>query len=380
MTARTETSQPADTRVMGIVHTALRRDLARARAALTEWPYPFDDQRRALADHLVWMMRFLEHHHESEDQHLYPMVRARNAQARALLDRMNADHESITPAMAAVEGTAAAYRESADARDRVIEALDALSGLLLPHLEREEQQMMPIVSATITDAEWRHWDDEYNVKPLGPLDLSDQGLFILDGLKGAEREAITELVPAVPRWIILNLMIHRYRRQAFARWRTPEFSPLKTPLRGRTEVATSASPHQVWKVLADVTRVGEWSHECRSARWLDGSTVAAVGARFKGCSASGLLRWSRACTMTVAEEPRELAWITHGGVCGDTTEWRFTLEPAATGTRIVQTYRILSLPVWFDRLVWFANPAHHDRAEALRADLTRLAHLAGESP
>ena len=372
----TDFAKPADTRVMGIVHSALRRDLERAHHALTTWPYPFDEQRIAIADHLVWMMNFLHHHHESEDEHLYPMVRERNADARNLLDRMDSDHRSILPAMASLESAAVAYRATSGAREQVVGAIDALRSVLLPHLEREEGEMMPIVSATISDAEWRRWDDEYNVKPLGPIDLADQGLFILDSLEGEERQAITELVPAVPRWIILNIMIRRYRRQAFDRWRTPEFSPLKTSLGGRQEVTTTASPQQVWDILADVTRVGEWSHECRTARWLDGATSATVGAKFKGSSKSGVAQWSRSCTFTVLDEPNEMVWITDGGIYGDNTEWRYNLEPTPTGTRIVQTYRVLAMPVWFDRFVWKLTPAHHDRRDALRGDLTRLARLA----
>ncbi|MEV0333504.1 hemerythrin domain-containing protein [Nocardia sp. NPDC050717] len=376
MKVHTDPAGPADTRVMGIVHSALRRDLGRAHAVLAEWPYPFDDQRHAVADHLVWMMDFLHHHHDSEDEHLYPIVRARNPAVQPLLDRMDADHRSILPAMAAVTSTATDYRRSADAREALLGALEDLRALLFPHLEREEERMMPIVSETITEAEWREWDDRYNVKPLGPLELSDQGLFILDGLDGADRAAITELVPAIPRWIILHLMIRRYRRQAFRRWRSREFSSLRTTLRGRQEEVTAASPAAVWNVLADVTRVGEWSHECRGARWLDGADGAVVGARFVGSSKSGVMRWRRKCTITVARPGRELAWTTHGGVYGDHTEWRYTLEPTATGTRIVQTYRVLAMPLWFDRLAWLSTPAHHDRRDALHGDLARLARLA----
>lgn len=366
---------PADTRVMGIVHSALRRDLQRAQTALSEWPFPFDAQRRAIAEHLVWMMTFLHHHHESEDEHLYPMVRERNVAVRDLLDDMDADHKSILPAMDALTEVANRYRESAGVRAEVVAALDKLAAVLLPHLEREEREMMPVVSETISEREWRHWDDVYNVKPLGPVDLADQGLFILDGLEGDDRTAITELVPPVPRWIILNVMIRRYRRAAFRRWRSAEFSPIKTKLSGRQETTTSASPAEVWSVLADVTRVGEWSHECRSAEWLDGAAAAEVGARFRGKSRSGIMRWSRACTFTRVDEPRELAWITHGGICGDHTEWRYLLEPTEAGTRLVQFYRVLGMPVWFDRLVWLTTPAHHDRRDALRSDLVRLGEL-----
>ena len=95
------TTTPADTRMMTVVHDALRRDLARSRAALTASPPPGDRQRRAIARHLAWMMGFLHAHHESEDAGLYPVVRDRRPDAAALLDRMDADHRAVAPRVAA---------------------------------------------------------------------------------------------------------------------------------------------------------------------------------------------------------------------------------------------------------------------------------------
>ncbi|MFC8042496.1 SRPBCC family protein [Nocardia sp. NPDC057353] len=184
----------------------------------------------------------------------------------------------------------------------------------------------------------------------------------------------------IPRWIIVELMTGRYRRAAFRRWRTPEFSPLRAVLYGEQSVEVAAAPAAVWEILADVPRVGEWSHECHSAAWLDGATAAAPGARFRGRNRSGRSRWSRTCTVTEVVPERALGWITHGGIYGDHTEWRYTLEPAGTGTRITQTYRVQAMPRWFDRLAWRITPAHHDRREALRDDLSRLGLLAAHAP
>jgi hypothetical protein len=61
---------PADTRLMGIIHEAVRRDLRRTRDALTATPPPGRRQREALAEHLGWMMRFLHAHHATEDDGL----------------------------------------------------------------------------------------------------------------------------------------------------------------------------------------------------------------------------------------------------------------------------------------------------------------------
>jgi hemerythrin-like domain-containing protein/uncharacterized protein YndB with AHSA1/START domain len=372
---------PADTSLMRIVHDGLRRDLARAQHALATAPYPEDDQRAAIASHLGWLTDFLHRHHEAEDEGLYPLVRRRSPAAAALLDLMDEDHKRIGPAMTGLASAAAAYADSAEAREQALRALDELSGLLLPHLDREENQMMPLVSAAITEAEWQQWDQEYNVKPLRPLPLADTGLWILDGLNPADRAEVTALVPPVPRWIITNLLSGRYRRAAYRRWQLPEHSGRKAPQSGQAEVTTTAAPGAVWAVLADVTRVGEWSHECHGAVWLDGAAAAAVGARFRGRNKAGRVRWSRPCTIEACEPPRELVYRTKGLVFGDATEWRFVLEPSSEGgTLIRQSYRVLTLPVWADRLLWVMVPAHHDRLAALQADLGRLAAIAEARP
>lgn len=146
---------------------------------------------------------------------------------------------------------------------------------------------------------------------------------------------------------------------------------------GRTETVTRAPAEAVWQIVADVTRVGEWSHECRGARLLGGARAAAPGVRFRGRNRSGVFRWSRSCVFTAVDPPRALSWRT-GGLWGkaDSTEWRIDLEPLAQGTRIVQTYRVLRVAPGLDRVYWLLIKAHRDRRQALEGDLDRLAELA----
>ena len=51
---------------------------------------------------------------------------------------------------------------------------------------------------------------------------------------------------------------------------------------GRCEVQSDAPIGAVWEVVRDVTRTGEWSHECVSVEWLADATEARPGARFRG--------------------------------------------------------------------------------------------------
>ena len=76
---------PADTRMMGIVHAAFRRDLARVRLVLTAMPVPQGGRRRAVADQVLPLMQVLHAHHTAEDSGLWPLVRQRNPAGKQLL-------------------------------------------------------------------------------------------------------------------------------------------------------------------------------------------------------------------------------------------------------------------------------------------------------
>lgn len=209
---------PADTRMMNIVHDALRRDLDRLRVALSTEPYPHGARRTALADHVDWLMHFLHSHHSGEDTGLYPMVRSRGASGD-LLDEMDTDHRRIEPAMTALESATAAWRTGGDDERRaLLAALDDLNSVLRPHLEREETEAMPLVSSTITRREWQEWSHTYNVKPKKLPELGQEGHWLLDDLDAERRQIVLHEVPFVPRYVLLWGFASSYRRRAAARW------------------------------------------------------------------------------------------------------------------------------------------------------------------
>ncbi len=51
----------------------------------------------------------------------------------------------------------------------------------------------------------------------------------------------------------------------------------RIPRECRVELELPAPVEAVWRVVSDVSRTGEWSHECRAVEWLDGTTAATVG-------------------------------------------------------------------------------------------------------
>ena len=214
----TELHEPADTRSMGIVHSALRRDLERTRLVLSASAPPGEEQRRAIAEHLLWMMHFLHVHHTGEDDGLWPLVRAKNPAAAELLDRMDADHKRIAPAITSLERAARAYRDDGSTREPLLDTLAQLSAVLLPHIEREEREMMPVVAATLTTAEYQGVEHRYFVKPKGFLELGAEGHWILDGLDEEGRHVMLHVVPAVPRFLLLHGFARAYRRKKARLW------------------------------------------------------------------------------------------------------------------------------------------------------------------
>jgi hypothetical protein len=69
---------------------------------------------------------------------------------------------------------------------------------------------------------------------------------------------------------------------------------------GQTSVQVAAAPERVWDLLADITRMGEWSPECVGCRWLPPADRARPGARFRGTSRNGWHRWSTTSTVVDA--------------------------------------------------------------------------------
>ncbi len=366
--------------MMNIVHQALRRDLERARTALDGTPPPADRQREAIAGHLAWMMDFLRAHHEAEDDGLYPVVRERSPGAAAVLDEMDRDHRQIAADIDAVEAAASAYgrRDDPATRTELLATLRHLDELLLPHLKREEDEAMPIVSDVLTEAEWRAIEHERNVKAKGMAQLGREGHWLIDDASPEDRAKVVGLVPPVPRFLLLHGYGRSYRRRRDACWR-PDAGERRVQKHGHNEVVVAASPEAVWDVVADVTRVGEWSHECTECSFLDGATRAEPGARFRGRNRQGIWRWGRVCEVLAAEPP-ELVWRTVPTTFyPDSTVWRLRVTPTDGGTRLEQSFEAVRVPKILDVIYAAIVPAHRDRAAALTDDLRRLGALA-ESP
>lgn len=148
---------------------------------------------------------------------------------------------------------------------------------------------------------------------------------------------------------------------------------------GEVTVHIQASPESVYELVADVTRIGEFSPECQQAVWLAGSVPAKPGARFRGRNvASRLLRWSRVCEVVAAEPGRAFSFRTiPTPTKPDSTVWTYEFEPADGGTDVTESYEVVQLPprpllAIYRRLL----PHHMDMRPQLQRTLDALKRTA----
>ncbi|MDQ3056107.1 MAG: hemerythrin domain-containing protein [Actinomycetota bacterium] len=394
---RTDSDRPADTRMMGIVHDALRRDLQRTTAALSSDPPPADQQRMAIAAHVGWLMDFLHGHHTGEDQGLWPLVRAHNPAAGDMLGQMDAEHARIGPEIERVQEAAAVYRADAcgTALQGLAAGIESLRSVLDPHLRREEDEMMPIVSSSITHGQWEAYENDNHVKTKSKKELGREGHWLIDSLDQERYDVVVRTVPALPRFVLLHAMAKPYRRECATRWGPQvQVKPLSQQhptsaddpdlvdgwyrRRGQVNLHIEATAEDLYDIVADVTSIGDRSTECHTARWLPGPAPRTVGARFRGHNKKGrLIRWSRVCEVVTADPGREFAFRTVPERVDlsrrDSTTWTYLFTPEATGTRVIHAYELRLLPPRpFLALYRRALPQHADMRPAMMSNLTAL--------
>ena len=119
---------------------------------------------------------------------------------------------------------------------------------------------------------------------------------------------------------------------------------LPTTAEAATEIA--APVNLVYDLIADVTRMGEWSPECVSCNWLD--DPGRVGSTFRGHNRRGLALWSTVAKVLVAERPRVFSFATlHRDRVA--TRWTYHLE-GDERTRLTESFEAVTTPRLFGAL------------------------------
>jgi len=141
----------------------------------------------------------------------------------------------------------------------------------------------------------------------------------------------------------------------------------------------TAPASRIWDLVADVTRIGEFSPETFEAEWLAGATGPETGARFRGHvkrNGKGPVYWTT-CTVTVCEPGREFAFCV-GAAGKPLNTWRYLLTPRADGTDVTESFELSPLPLL--RLYWalLGWTRRRTNIAGMRATLQRMKAVAEE--
>jgi uncharacterized protein YndB with AHSA1/START domain len=95
-------------------------------------------------------------------------------------------------------------------------------------------------------------------------------------------------------------------------------------------VHIDATPEEVYALVSDLPRMGEWSPENTGGTWLKGATAAAPGARFKGTNKNGSKSWSTTATVVEATPGKAFVFdISVGPV--KVARWSYRMAAAPGG-------------------------------------------------
>src|SRR4051812_46413382 len=96
-------------------------------------------------------------------------------------------------------------------------------------------------------------------------------------------------------------------------------------------IVVSAAPDQLYAMVSDVTRTGEWSPICKECWWDEGDGPR-VGATFTGRNVTPERTWETRSQVVAADPGREFAWEVNGGW----VRWGFTMDPVDGATRLTE--------------------------------------------
>ena len=96
----------------------------------------------------------------------------------------------------------------------------------------------------------------------------------------------------------------------------------------------AGDPQKVYELIADVTRMGEWSPESAGGEWLTGEP-GTVGSTFRGDNRRPWVKWSTVCTVITADPGKRFAFAVKAAGRPVST-WEFEITPRPGGCEVIE--------------------------------------------
>jgi hemerythrin-like domain-containing protein len=116
--------------------------------------------QHVIPSHWSFYAAVLHHHHHSEDDSIFPALVAARPDMEALIKRMEDDHHQLILTMEAVDSTISAFEKQPDKahQQSLHEAVAAVRAKFFPHLDIEDEQILPAIADSIDPTEWARLD------------------------------------------------------------------------------------------------------------------------------------------------------------------------------------------------------------------------------
>jgi Hemerythrin HHE cation binding domain len=208
-------TQPIDVRDMAIVHRTFRNTYEESARLVRAAAAPSPGRVTFLADHIDFAIVMLHHHHEGEDELLYPKLIERVPEQAAMTEQVDHEHQLIKTALDATSAVCATWRQrpSAETGEALAAALDHLNAVVQPHLDDEEQKVVPLAAVTLSQQEW----DALGKHGVAQIPASKRGIafgMMLEPLDAADRASMMKHVPAPVRMLYPFLIERPWKKYA----------------------------------------------------------------------------------------------------------------------------------------------------------------------
>jgi hypothetical protein len=179
-----------------------------------------DVERAAIVGRYAHLDFYALHmHHETEDIALWDRLTSRDPGCALHVDQMRAQHAEVAAHLARIEPQLAPWVATADPglRDAFAGDIETLRDTLGAHLQQEEDDIMPVAGAVMSQQEW-DWMEKHtretlaaHRKELGKDVMALQvGLLIASVPEDERDEWMRENIPVPIRLLYLLLMKRKY--------------------------------------------------------------------------------------------------------------------------------------------------------------------------
>lgn len=104
----------------------------------------------------------------------------------------------------------------------------------------------------------------------------------------------------------------------------------------------AASPAEVYNLVRQLNRMGEWSPENTGGSWIKGDG-SSVGDQLEGVNRIGDREWSVVATVNIADEASAYGFYT-GPADAPYVQWTYQIAANGDGTTLTEVWDVIELP------------------------------------